>query len=100
MKLIFATAMLAASFTVAPAMAQTAPAQDASAQATGNNGAERLGGYMPSKPALSGPVTPQTRVIFRANPQTPSEAFPPPPPKAEYPICQRGQYDGCRQRGG
>jgi hypothetical protein len=31
---------------------------------------------------------------------TPTQAFPPPAPLANYPICKKGQYDQCRQRGG
>jgi hypothetical protein len=38
--------------------------------------------------------------VFVANPQTPSEAYPPPPPLQHYPFCKRGQFDHCMQRGG
>jgi hypothetical protein len=57
------------------------------------------GGYAPSTPPLSG--TPTAGATVRVQPSmSPSEAFPPPAPKAEYPICKKGQTDGCRQRGG
>lgn len=59
-----------------------------------------VGGYQPSTPPLSGQPQPGQKVIFRPNPQTPTEAFPPPPPLQEYPICKKGQTDNCRQRGG
>jgi hypothetical protein len=57
------------------------------------------GGYMPPAPPLSGPVTPETNVIFQPS-APPSQVFPAPPPMAEYPICEPGQFDNCRQRGG
>ncbi|WP_315760066.1 hypothetical protein [Sphingomonas sp. Y38-1Y] len=57
------------------------------------------GGYMPSTPPLSG--TPTAGATVRVQPSmSPDQAFPPPAPKAEYPICKKGQTDGCRQRGG
>ena len=62
-------------------------------------GEDPVGGYMPPAPPVSGPVTPGTEVIFRPS-APPSQAFPPPPPMNEYPICKAGQFDNCRQRGG
>lgn len=84
---------------------QQPPAQQTSAQkaeAPTNDAAQKLGGYAPTAPLFSTGATPPAgaQVVFVPNPQTPTEAFPPPPPKAEYPICKRGQLDGCRQRGG
>ena len=84
-------------------LAGTAHAQQTSAQKAAsptNNEASKLGGYAPAAPLFSGTPTPGAQVVFVPNPQTPTEAFPPPPPKASYPICKRGQFDGCRQRGG
>ena len=96
MKLIVMTA--AALCFATAANAQTSQQKAASPT---NNEASKLGGYAPTAPLFSGGTpTPGGTVVFVPNPQTPTEAFPPPPPKAEYPICKRGQFDGCRQRGG
>ena len=61
-----------------------------------------MGGYAPAAPLFSTGTTPPpgTQVVFVPSTQTPTEAFPPPAPKAAYPVCKRGQFDGCRQRGG
>lgn len=61
--------------------------------------ADATGGYQPSGPATSGPVQPGAQVVFQQAP-SPSQAFPPPPPMKSYPICKKGQYDNCMQRGG
>lgn len=68
-------------------------------QPMASTGETPKGGYMPSAPALSGTPTAGAPVRVQAS-MSPSQAFPPPAPKAEYPICKRGQTDGCRQRGG
>lgn len=95
MKLI----VLAAALSLAGAAhAQQTSAQKA--QSPTNNEASKLGGYAPSTPLFSGTPTPGAPVVFVPNPQTATEAFPPPPPKPSYPICKRGQFDGCRQPGG
>lgn len=78
-------------------MQQPAPMAGQPMGATG--GTETKGGYMPSTPPLSGPATPGAMVRVQPS-MSPSQAFPPPAPKAEYPICKKGQTDGCRQRGG
>ncbi|WP_188054585.1 hypothetical protein [Sphingosinithalassobacter sp. CS137] len=102
MKLI---ALAAAFALAAPAAAQTAPMnQDVPKQQPGSNtapqplDAENMAGYMPTTPLYSGPVTPQTRVIFRPSTMTPDQAFPPPQPLASYPPCGPNQYDNCMQR--
>lgn len=77
----------------APAPAETAAAADAAA-------ADPVGGYQPSTPAVQGDTTSGQKPVFQANPQTPSQAFPPPAPMEKYPLCKKGQYDNCRQRGG
>ena len=95
---LFVLATAALCFATA-ANAQTS--QQKAASPTNNEASKIGGGYAPSAPLFSGGTpTPGSTVVFVPNPQTPSEAFPPPPPKAEYPICKRGQFDGCRQRGG
>jgi len=33
-------------------------------------------------------------------PPAPPQAAPAPAPLQSYPICKKGQYDKCRQRGG
>lgn len=59
-------------------------------------GAATAGGYQPSQPAVSG--TPQPGATVRFQPAaSPSQAFPPPAPKESYPVCKKGQYDGCMQ---
>jgi hypothetical protein len=91
MKLI----VLAAALTIAgAAAAQKAP--DTSPQTVG----EPRGGYQPNTPLFSSPPQPGQPVVFVPNPQTPSEAYPPPPPLQHYPFCKRGQFDHCMQRGG
>jgi hypothetical protein len=81
----------------------TTPTTGTNGAGTSTNGSAGMdaprGGYMPSGPALSGPVTPGTQVIVRPS-MSPSEAFPPPAPLAHYPLCKRGQTDHCMQRGG
>ncbi|MFZ5746893.1 MAG: hypothetical protein ACOY45_04450 [Pseudomonadota bacterium] len=80
------------------AVAQTASAQDAPAADTTVQ--TPVGGYAPATSPFSAPPTPGAKIVFVPNPQTPTEAFPPPPPKDHYPICKKGQTDGCKQRGG
>ena len=96
MKLIALAAALALSGT---AIAQTAPAT----QDTPSEGVQTVddpkGGYQPATPLFNGTPTPGATVVFVPNTQTPTQAYPPPPPLASYPICKRGQYDNCRQRG-
>lgn len=96
MKLIVLAAALAFGGT---AIAQDAPQQSTDAAATTQ---QPVGGYAPATPLFSTGTTPPpgARVVFVPNPQTATEAFPPPPPQARYPICKRGQTDNCRQRGG
>ncbi|NIJ19367.1 hypothetical protein FHS95_001036 [Sphingomonas naasensis] len=106
MKLIILAAALAASGT---AIAQEMPQQSTTTTTTttetrGTTGAgmaaeDPKGGYMPSAPAPSGTPMPGQPVIFVPSP-SPSEAYPAPAPLDHYPICKRGQFDNCRQRGG
>ena len=72
---------------------QTAPMP---AQTTGG---DPVGGYQPAAPALSGPVTPGATVVFTPA-QSPDQAYPAPAPLAKYPVCKKGQFDKCIQRGG
>lgn len=108
MKRIALAAALAASGT---ALAQEMPQQSTTTTTTetmGTTGAgtaatspgeDPRGGYMPSAPALSGTPMPGQPVIFVPS-ASPSEAYPAPAPLSHYPICKRGQFDNCRQRGG
>lgn len=64
--------------------------------AGGAMGTESAGGYQPSQPAVSGTPQPGATVRFQPAP-SPSQAFPPPAAKESYPICKKGQYDGCMQ---
>lgn len=76
-----------------------APAGQPMQQPMANDGGSMTaGGYMPAQPPMSGPA--QAGAMVRVQPSmSPSQAFPPPAPKAEYPVCSRGQTDGCRNRG-
>ncbi|MEG8039505.1 hypothetical protein QP166_09175 [Sphingomonas sp. LR60] len=75
----------------------TPPAGDAmTPQSGGAIGTMSGGGYQPSQPAVSGTPQPGAIVRYQAAP-SPSQAYPAPAPKASYPICKKGQYDGCMQ---
>ena len=58
-----------------------------------------VGGYQPSAPAMQGAMQPGATVRFQPA-MSAAQAYPAPAPLASYPICKRGQYDNCRQRGG
>ncbi len=102
MKLIMLAGLLAIA---APAVAQdqtTPPPADpaaAAAPAGDPNTPDPVGGYQPSAPALQGAATPGVAPVFQAAPP-PDQAYPPPAPLAKYPVCKKGQYDNCIQRGG
>ncbi|WP_066480782.1 MULTISPECIES: hypothetical protein [unclassified Sphingomonas] len=98
----------------APDAGMTAPAQEPMAQQPMNgptastspmtpapaaDAADPAGGYMPSGPALQGTPQPGAKVIVQQS-VSPDQAFPAPAPMEKYPLCKRGQYDNCRQRGG
>lgn len=95
MKLIAIAAASFVAFAAAPAMAQTQPDEPPNVQTVD----DPKGGYQPTTPLFSGTPQPGQTVIFVPNSQTPTQAYPPPAPLASYPICKRGQYDNCRQRG-
>ncbi|BCI69791.1 hypothetical protein SUS17_415 [Sphingomonas sp. S17] len=119
MKLVFlaATALIAAPVfaqdtTQADAAAQTQAQGQAStttsttdgtmsAQAgmSASAGTETAGGYQPAQPALAGTPQAGAPIVFKQAP-SPEQAFPPPAARESYPICKKGQYDQCRQRGG
>ena len=87
------------------AVAGTAAAQVTPAPATPQTPAatqtmdDPVGGYQPTTPPMTTPPPPGATVVFKQS-ASPSEAYPAPAPMAEYPICKKGQYDNCRQRGG
>jgi hypothetical protein len=58
-----------------------------------------MGGYQPAQPPMTGTMSPGVTPTFQPAP-SPSEAYPAPAPMAKYPICKKGQYDKCMQRGG
>lgn len=63
--------------------------------------ADKLGGYEPSRPLFStgGSTAPAgATVVFVPSTETPTQAFPPPPARASYPLCKRHQYNACLQR--
>lgn len=86
MKLMIAAAL--AVFAV-PAMAQDTPPPASTPAPT-------PGGY---EPAPTPPPPPGAVVEFQPS-VPPSQAFPPPPPLEKYPVCKKGQYDKCVERGG
>ncbi|MCT8000262.1 hypothetical protein NZL82_00040 [Sphingomonas sanguinis] len=114
MKLVFlaATALMAM-----PAVAQTTPQTDTTTQAGVQAGASTdtsgsmqanaaasaatmtAGGYQPAQPPMASPPAPGAPVVFQQAP-SPSQAYPAPAPLKSYPICKKGQFDQCRQRGG
>lgn len=68
--------------------------------ATGDSSAtDPAGGYQPSAPPIQGTPAPGATVRFQAA-ADPNTAYPPPPPMDKYPVCKKGQYDNCIQRGG
>lgn len=86
---------LAAALTLAgPALAQTTQTQPVSATS-----AAPAGGYAPATMWVNGQPQPGDKVVFEPSRLTPSQAFPPPPPRDHYPVCKRGQTDQCLQRG-
>lgn len=95
MKLIALAAASFIAFAAAPAMAQTQPDEPPNVQTVD----DPKGGYAPTAPLFSRPPVAGESIIFVPSTQTPTQAFPPPAPLASYPICKRGQYDNCRQRG-
>jgi hypothetical protein len=100
MKLIALAAASLVAFAT-PALAQTTP--DGTPMPTTDEAQttdDPRGGYAPATPLFSSPPQPGQPVRFVPNTLTPTQAFPPPAPLPSYPICKRGQYDKCRQRGG
>lgn len=98
--------ILAALAIASPAAAQTAPdpaqttaeaAPVAPATSTDVATATPAGGYGPVTTNLA--VPPGATVVYRQAP-TPDQAYPAPAPLAKYPVCKKGQYDKCIQRGG
>ena len=91
--------------TDAPMPAQTTPPasqpmqQPAQQPMAGAPAGDPTGGYQPSAPPLSGTPAAGQQVVFQPSP-SPDQAYPAPAPLAEYPVCQRGQTDKCRNPGG
>ena len=80
-----------------PAMGQSTTSATSGSPMTTDT--DPAGGYQPSAPAMQGGMQPGATVRFQAAPPV-SQAYPAPAPLQSYPICKRGQYDNCRQRGG
>jgi len=93
--------VLAASAAAIAMTCTAALAQDPQPAPAATTAAEDpVGGYQPSTPAIQGDTSSGQKPVFQANPLTPTQAFPPPPPLEKYPLCKKGQTDNCRQRGG
>lgn len=101
MKLLAVAAAAAAlAMTSGSALAQDTQAAPAASAPEAAPAPDPIGGYQPSTPAIQGDTSSGQKPVFQPNPQTPSQAFPPPPPLQKYPLCKKGQTDNCRQRGG
>jgi hypothetical protein len=101
MKIFALAAALAVAF---PAFAQDATsaavhagADQIAAPATPFNAEETPGGYMPANSPYSSPPSVGEKVVFSAEPLTPSEAYPAPAPRSHYPQCSSKRTDGCLQ---
>jgi hypothetical protein len=78
-------------------MSTTSTATTASAPAP--TGGDPVGGYQPSAPPIQGSPAPGATVRFQQAPD-PATAYPAPAALEKYPVCKKGQYDKCIQRGG
>ena len=79
--------MLLATLAVAmPAVAQETPVPQTTTTTT-TDATDPVGGYQPSQPALSGPLTPGVKPTFVQAPP-PDQAFPPPPAAREISHLQ------------
>ncbi|WP_267433290.1 hypothetical protein [Sphingomonas sp. GM_Shp_1] len=72
---------------------------DTQANAAASAATMTAGGYQPAQPPMASAPPPGAPVVFQQAP-SPSQAYPAPAPLKSYPICKKGQYDQCRQRGG
>lgn len=99
MKLIaLATALAVAGTAVAQDMNMPSASATPAPAATSTSD-DPAGGYQPATPPMPTPPKPGATIVFQQAP-TPDVAYPAPAPMADYPICKKGQYDNCRQRGG
>lgn len=81
-----------------PTAAAPPAADPTMAPAAPTGGTMTDGGYAPAAPPMSGAAQPGAQVVFK--PSVPvAQAFPPPPPKAEYPVCRGAVKDGCTNPG-
>jgi hypothetical protein len=60
-------------------------------------GTDPVGGYEPSQPMPM--ATGGQQPTFQPG-QSVAQAYPAPAPLDKYPVCKKGQYDKCMQRGG
>jgi len=97
--LAFGGTAAAQDMTAPAAPQQTSPMSTPTVEQEPLTGGDPIGGYQPAAPPMSAPPAPGQQVIFQPS-VSPSQAYPPPAPLQSYPICKRGQYDNCRQRGG
>jgi len=65
--------------------------------APSTGGTMTAGGYQPSQPMPMANAGGQP--VFTPGPSV-DQAYPAPAPLASYPVCKKGQYDKCIQRGG
>lgn len=78
---------------------QTDTSGSMQANAAATAGTMTAGGYQPAQPPMAAPPQPGAPIVFKQAP-SPEQAYPAPAPLKSYPICKKGQYDQCRQRGG
>ncbi|UZK66297.1 hypothetical protein [Sphingomonas sp. M1-B02] len=94
--LIAASAALAVSATQSKAQ-DASPGTQVFTDPDGFEARETPGGYEPAKPMLPANIAPGTHIVFVPQALTPTEAYPPPPPRS-YPLCNAKRRDNCRQR--
>ncbi len=77
---------------------QTDTSGSMQANAAATAGTMTAGGYQPAQPPMASPPAPGAP--SSSSRRQPVAGLSGPAPLKSYPICKKGQYDQCRQRGG
>jgi len=80
-------------------MTTTGSTMSTPAPAGAGTAGDPVGGYQPSTPPMQGTPAAGATVRFQQAPD-PATAYPAPAAMEKYPVCKKGQYDKCIQRGG